>query len=162
MLHGIKIGPAFSQLHSEGITFLYRGVFPPLLQKTFSLSLMFGVYDGVKKPSIELYEMNEYSAKCFAGIVAGTFEAILMPFERIQTILADAAYHEKYQNTHHAFRMIISEHGWKELYRGLFPILVRNGPSNAVFFVLREEAQKLPQKVNSQNVQLNHLNSLLH
>lgn len=158
MLHGIKIGPAFNQLHNEGVTFLYRGVFPPLLQKTFSLSLMFGVYDGVKKPSIELYGMNEYTAKCFAGMVAGTFEAILMPFERIQTVLADAAYHEKYQNTHHAFRMIISEHGVKELYRGLLPILIRNGPSNAVFFVLREEFQKLPQKVKQKVTHLQLIN----
>jgi Mitochondrial carrier protein len=42
--------------------------------------------------------------------------------------------------------MVIKEHGWRELYRGLVPILIRNGPSNAVFFILREEAQKLPQK----------------
>lgn len=79
-------------------------MFPPLLQKTFSLSVMFGVYDGVKRPCIEHYNINEYSAKCIAGIISGTFEASLMPFERIQTILADAAYHGKYQNTHHAFR----------------------------------------------------------
>lgn len=149
MLHGVKIQTAFKQLHNEGLSFLYRGVFPPLLQKTFSLSLMFGVYDGVKKPSIELYGMNEYSAKCLGGMVAGTFESFLMPFERIQTVLADAAYHEKYQNTPHAFRMIISDHGWRELYRGLIPILVRNGPSNAVFFVLREEAVKLQHSVSS-------------
>jgi hypothetical protein len=44
--------------------------------------------------------------------------------------------------------MIIKENGVKELYRGLVPILLRNGPSNALFFVLREEAQKLPQKVS--------------
>lgn len=37
-------------------------------------------------------------------MIAGSFEAVLMPFERVQTILADAAYHEKYKNTHHAFR----------------------------------------------------------
>lgn len=43
--------------------------------------------------------------------------------------------------------MIIRENGVRELYRGLVPVLIRNGPSNAVFFVLREEAQKLPQKV---------------
>ena len=45
--------------------------------------------------------------------------------------------------------MIVHEYGVKELYRGLVPILLRNGPSNALFFVLREEAQKLPQKVSS-------------
>lgn len=33
----------------------------------------------------------------------------------------------------------------KELYRGLVPILLRNGLSNSLFFVLREEAhQRLP------------------
>lgn len=45
--------------------------------------------------------------------------------------------------------MIVREYGVKELYRGLVPILLRNGPSNVLFFVLREEAQKLPQKVSS-------------
>ena len=48
MLHGVKIGTAFKQLRTEGISFLYRGMFPPLAQKTLSLSLMFGVYDGIK------------------------------------------------------------------------------------------------------------------
>jgi hypothetical protein len=39
------------------------------------------------------------------------------------------------------------DYGFKELYRGLVPILARNGPSNAVFFILREEAlEKLPKR----------------
>lgn len=46
------------------------------------------------------------------------------------------------------FRVIIAENGFRELYRGLVPVLLRNGPSNAVFFILREEAQKLPQGVS--------------
>jgi len=104
MLHGVPITTAFTQLRQEGLTFLYRGMFPPLAQKTVSLSLMFGIYDGVKRPAIEYYQMNQYTAKCLGGMVAGTIEAALMPFERVQTILADAAYHEKYKNTHHAFR----------------------------------------------------------
>lgn len=81
-------------------------------------------------------------------MIAGSFEAVLMPFERVQTILADSAYHEKYKNTQHAFRVITIENGFKELYRGLVPILLRNGPSNALFFILREEATKLPQGVS--------------
>lgn len=104
MLHGVNIGTAFKQLRHEGLIFLYRGMFPPLAQKTLSLSLMFGVYDAIKRPAIERYNMNEYAAKSLAGMVAGSFEAVLMPFERVQTILADAAYHEKYKNTHHAFK----------------------------------------------------------
>ena len=33
--------------------------------------------------------------------------------------------------------MILQEHGVRECYRGLVPILLRNGPSNALFFGLR-------------------------
>ena len=106
MLHGVKLTHAFSQIRAEGLPYLYRGIFPPLAQRTISLSLMFGVYDGIKRPMIENVGMNVYSAKILAGMVAGTFEAVLMPFERIQSILADATYHEHYKNTHHAFRFV--------------------------------------------------------
>lgn len=45
-------------------------------------------------------------------------------------------------------RLIYIEHGFRELYRGLVPILWRNGPSNAMFFVMREEAdRRLPKRV---------------
>ncbi|XP_055601793.1 mitochondrial nicotinamide adenine dinucleotide transporter SLC25A51-like [Uranotaenia lowii] len=142
MLHGVQLNQAFGQLRSEGITFLYRGIFPPLAQKTISLSLMFGVYDGTRRPLVETWGVNQYTAKIVAGMTAGTVEAVLMPFERIQTLLADATYHQKYRNTPHAFRLIFIEYGFRELYRGLIPVLWRNGPSNAMFFVLREEADE--------------------
>lgn len=147
MLHGVQLNQAFGQIRSEGITYLYRGIFPPLAQKTISLSLMFGVYDGTKRPLVDVFGMNEYVAKSIAAMAAGSVEAVLMPFERVQTLLADAAYHQKYRNTHHAFRLIILEQGVKELYRGLVPILWRNGPSNAMFFIMREEADaRLPKR----------------
>lgn len=104
MLHGVQLHQAFGQIRGEGITFLYRGIFPPLAQKTISLSVMFGVYDGTRRPLVEWCGMNEYVAKSIAGVTAGTVEAVLMPFERVQTLLADATYHAKYRNTHHAFR----------------------------------------------------------
>ncbi|XP_050083706.1 mitochondrial nicotinamide adenine dinucleotide transporter SLC25A51 [Anopheles aquasalis] len=149
MLHGVKLTQAFGQLRGEGMTFLYRGIFPPLAQKTISLSLMFGVYDSTRRPLVEYCHVNPYTAKTVAGIAAGTVEAVLMPFERVQTLLADATYHQKYRNTQHAFKVIIVENGIKELYRGLVPILWRNGPSNAMFFVLREEASsRLPKRVS--------------
>ncbi|KAL9697124.1 hypothetical protein quinque_000565 [Culex quinquefasciatus] len=116
MLHGVQLHQAFGQIRGEGITFLYRGIFPPLAQKTISLSVMFGVYDGTRRPLVEWCGMNEYVAKSIAGVTAGTVEAVLMPFERVQTLLADATYHAKYRNTHHAFRMDPTQ--W------IFPILL--------------------------------------
>lgn len=104
MLHGSSLTTAFYQIKGEGVFYLYRGMLPPLAQKTLSLSLMFGVYDGTKKPLIDDMGWNPYSAKVVAGLIAGTVEAVLMPFERVQTILADATFHERYKNTQHAFK----------------------------------------------------------
>lgn len=70
MLHGVEITSAIQELRHEGFAFLYRGILPPLAQKTISLSLMFGVYDGTKRPLVQL-GMNEYLAKIVAGVTAG-------------------------------------------------------------------------------------------
>uniref|UniRef100_A0A1B0BQB0 Mitochondrial carrier protein n=1 Tax=Glossina palpalis gambiensis TaxID=67801 RepID=A0A1B0BQB0_9MUSC len=102
MLHGVPITSAFSQLRHEGLMFLYRGMLPPLAQKTISLSIMFGVFDGTRRYLVDDYRMNAY---------------------------------------------VFVHHGFHELYRGIVPVLWRNGPSNALFFILREEASiRLPQR----------------
>lgn len=104
MLHGVKTSSAYDQIRKEGMIFLYRGLLPPLAQKTISLSLMFGVYEGTRKPMVEHLHYNPYTAKIIAGLVAGSVETILMPFERVQTLLADSKYHSKFNNTAQAFR----------------------------------------------------------
>lgn len=141
MLHGVKIYSAYEQLHTEGIHYLYRGILPPLYQKTFSIAIMFGVYEEVRRPLVDI-GVNVYLAKSIAGITAGTTEAVLVPFERIQTLLQDAAYHTKFRNTFHAFKVVGLQYGVREYYRGLVPILLRNGPSNMCFFLIRDEVQK--------------------
>lgn len=61
---------AVQELRHEGLVFLYRGILPPLAQRTLSLSLMFGLYDGTKQPLVKL-GVNEYLAKAVAGMTAG-------------------------------------------------------------------------------------------
>lgn len=103
---------------------------------------MFGVYEGSRK-RICLLTGNEILAKIVAANLAGTAEAILMPLERVQTLLQDWRYHEKFRNTSHAFRHLLAEHGIAECYRGLVPILFRNGLSNLMFFTLRDQSKLL-------------------
>lgn len=74
-----------------------------------------------------------------------------MPFERIQTLLADQSHHDKFQNTRQAFQYVYLNYGYRELFRGVMPVLWRNGPSNALFFIMREEAaERLPHHVRIQ------------
>lgn len=148
MLHGVNAYNAFHQLQEEGIFYLYRGMLPPLCQKTLSLSIMFGIYEQVRRPLLHL-GCNDYLSKFAGGMIAGTTEAFLMPFERIQTLLADAHYHKEFRNTIHAFKMVGLSYGFREYYRGLIPILFRNGPSNVGFFVLKDEVQYYRPKFQS-------------
>jgi len=103
MLHNVDITTSLGQIRNEGIRYLYRGMLPPLAQKTISLSVMFGVYDGTRRILLENFSCNPYSAKIIAGFTAGSIEAVLMPFERVQTLLADAKYHKYFKNTTQAF-----------------------------------------------------------
>ncbi|XP_070534243.1 mitochondrial nicotinamide adenine dinucleotide transporter SLC25A51-like [Ptychodera flava] len=136
-LHGIKCWRAMKQLQNEGLVNLYRGLLPPLMQKTASVSLMFGLYDYFQKvirshnPSLSLPVTQG-----MAALLAGTTEAALTPFERVQTLLQDHRHMKNFNNTIHAFR-VLRPYGIGEYYRGLTPILIRNGPSNICFFGLR-------------------------
>lgn len=148
MMHGVHTTFALNQLQREGLTYLYRGMLPPLLQRTLSMSVMFGVYDESLQPLLR-QGFDPYLAKAMSGIVAGCCEASLMPFERVQTLLIHPEYHYKFKNTAHAAIHIAKHYGIKEFYRGLWPILFRNGPSNSLFFIMRDEVKaKMPQQEN--------------
>eukprot|EP00794_Sanderia_malayensis_P011841 gene11841-13071_t len=135
---GVRAVRAFGQLRKEGITNLYRGVLPPLIQKGASMSIMFGFYHKFQRILLSRYpEKNQVFLQVCSGFMAGTLEAGLSPFERVQTLLSDHKHHEKIANTVHAFRKIWKHHSFKEYYRGLSAIILRNGPSSALFFSLR-------------------------
>ncbi|KAL1140380.1 hypothetical protein AAG570_000312 [Ranatra chinensis] len=148
MVHNVSIVTAVQQLSSEGILRLYRGVLPPLCQKSLSISIMFGVYDKCHRPLAE-HGVQPVLAKATAGIAAGTLEATLVPFERVQTLLQHERYHKVLENMKHTMYLLWERQGLREYYRGLTPVLLRNGPSNACFFILRDEAKsRLPDPDN--------------
>jgi len=136
-LHGISALSALRQLRSEGLLSLYRGILPPLLQKSASTAVMFGSYEQYRRFLIEQNVAPTASLVC-AGMMAGCTEALLVPFERIQTLMLDQKYSGLYRNTPHAFISVYSQYGLREYYRGLTAILMRNGPSNVIFFGCRD------------------------
>ena len=137
-LLGISVYRAMRQLKSEGLRNLYRGLLPPLMLKTTTMSIMFGSY---KKFQLELDKAFPTVPRpvnhAMAAMMAGTLEATLTPFERIQTLLQDRNYHQRFNNTFHAARELWA-FGFREYYRGLTVILLRNGPSNVMFFLGKE------------------------
>ena len=145
-VHGIRLYKAIGQLRLEGRVNMFRGLLPPLLQRTATVSLMFGTYSNFHRIIEETLPSLPYlPSHILAAVGAGTTEAILTPFERIQVALQVTKHHDWLQNTFHATR-VIGSYGVRELYRGFSIVLLRNGPSNCVFLGLRDPLQRsLPQ-----------------
>jgi len=141
-LLGVAVKDALRQLKSEGSRMLYRGLLPPLLMRTTTRSIMFGMYDKYKNLfgcSNEKTGIRYSFTLCHAqaAFLAGATEALLCPLERIQTLLQSNAYHDDFRNTKEAF-VHVRKFGLKEFYRGFSVIVFRNGTSNTLFFTLRE------------------------
>ena len=145
-VHGFRLYKAVGQLRREGALNMFRGLLPPLLQRAATVSLMFGTYSNYMAYIERACPSLPYlPAHILAAMGAGTTEAILTPFERIQVPLQVTQYHDWLQNTFHATR-VIGSYGVRELYRGLSVVLLRNGPSNCIFLGLRDPLQRsLPQ-----------------
>ncbi|CDQ72605.1 unnamed protein product [Oncorhynchus mykiss] len=116
-LHGVRAREAVGQLQRDGMRNLYRGLLPPLLQKTTTVAIMFGLYE-------------DFSHVLLDQLSTGSGIPEL-------TLLQDHRHHGRFHNTAHTFRTLLREYGVKECYRGLVPVLIRNGPSNMLFFGLR-------------------------
>lgn len=148
-LHGVLASEAVRQLQRDGLRNLYRGLLPPLLQKSTTVAIMFGLYEDFSRVLLDRAGnsgMPELVTRSFAAALAGTTEAILTPFERVQTLLQDHRHYGRFNNTAHTFRTLLTEYGVRECYRGLVPVLLRNGPSNVLFFGLRGPIkQQLPE-----------------
>lgn len=137
-LYGIGFMEALKQLRNDGLKHLFRGVGPPMLQRTSSLSLMFGLYREYQMVLRRHFPaLNPLLCGSLAAIGAGTTEAVLLPLERVQTLLQITKYHSRFQNMYHALTDL-RFYGLKEYYRGLTAVILRNGPSNALFFGLRK------------------------
>ncbi|KTG00161.1 hypothetical protein cypCar_00022855 [Cyprinus carpio] len=143
-LFGVQTREAVRQLQRDGLRTLYRGILPPLLQKSSTIAIMFGLYEDFSRMlRLHAPQAPVLLTDSIAAVLAGTAEAVLTPFERVQTLLQDPRQHGNFQNTEHIFRVLLQQHGIRELYRGLVPILLRNGPSNVFFFGLRGPMKEL-------------------
>jgi hypothetical protein len=138
----------------EGMGLLYRGLAPPLLQKSISTGVMFGAYDhfyqalsssgssSSSSSSSRLLPLPPGVAHTIAALVSGALEATLAPFERVQTLLQSRAFTLTIGNSREAVALL-RPLGVTEFYRGGSAVLLRNGPSTALFFGLREPLRSL-------------------
>jgi len=142
---------AARSMRKEGLRHLYRGLAPPLTQKMLSMSMMFGLFDLFLKQmkSFAIAENSPTGQTFLAAILAGSTEALLTPLERVQTVLQHRHFTHRYDNMLDA-TIKLRVYGLAEYYRGIVPILLRNGPANAIYFLSRERVKEsIPVPVDS-------------
>ena len=139
-IEGIRTLKAIKQIfYYEGLHLVYRGLLPPLIQRTLTVSLMFGTYNQTHNFIIDHspVHLSLLVSHSLAASFAGCTEAVLMPFERAQCLLQAKNYNQRLSNTWHTFK-VLHQSGFKEFYRGLSAVVIRNCLSNILFLGLRE------------------------
>jgi hypothetical protein len=142
-IYRLKTVDAFQQLKDEGFFVLYRGMALPLLQKTFSLSIMFGANAHYIHLLQSLSKNDHWYYQPIGSALAGCTEAILTPLERAQVLLQTPKYNNIIRNGLHAFILMYQQYGIIEYYRGATLILIRNSVSNVIFFACRKPLKDL-------------------
>ncbi|XP_009862144.2 mitochondrial nicotinamide adenine dinucleotide transporter SLC25A51 [Ciona intestinalis] len=159
-LYGFRTPKALGQLWREGFVNLYRGLLPPLVQKSSSTAIMFGLYNHFHHVLVNDFNFNLFNATLVASMCAGTCEATLVPFERIQTLLLDPKHHNTFRNSYHAFSSLYVNYSMKEYFRGTTAVLYRNGPSSVIFFTLRHPIKNRLPDADKSSVQ-NSINDFI-
>jgi len=142
-IYRFNTNDAYQQLKKEGFKFLYRGMPLPLLQKTLSLSIMFGTNSHYLWLFQSFSNQDHWYYQPIASALAGSTEAILTPLERTQVLLQTPKYNHMIRNGFHAFNLMYQHYGIIEYYRGLTLILIRNSFSNMIFFACRKPIKDL-------------------
>ncbi|MBZ3879365.1 Solute carrier family 25 member 51 [Sciurus carolinensis] len=131
-LCGIETCDEVLQLRRDGFRNLYCVVLLPVMQKTTTLALMFGLREDL--PSPKHVSAPEFAPPGMVAVLSGTTEVIFTPLESVQTFNTTGIMTSS--------QTLIRPSGLKcggngEYHRGLVPILFHNGFSNVLFFGLR-------------------------
>jgi len=151
-------------LSSSGLRGLYRGFCCTMIREVPAFGLYFSAYDSVKRSVTNFLEARDkkrangiggstqynqlgdqpnhsWAASAIAGGFSGASSwALIYPIDviktRIQTLPIDVPIEKR--RMLYVGRHIISQHGWRFLFRGLGVTLVRAVPVNGIIFPVYE------------------------
>ncbi|KAM0788316.1 hypothetical protein ACM66B_001459 [Microbotryomycetes sp. NB124-2] len=121
-----------------GVKGFYSGVGALVTGNSLKAGVRFFSYDKFKNMLVDSEGKLSGSRSLLAGLGAGCVEAltVVTPSETIKTKLVDDQRSEKprYRGLVHGTSTIIKEEGIASVYRGLFPVMMRQGANSAVRF----------------------------
>lgn len=125
-------------VRDKGITGLYSGCSAVVIGNSVKAGVRFVTYDHFKSMLADAEGKVTPPRSLLAGLGAGMTEAIIAvtPSETIKTKLIDDAKrpNPQYRGLVHGTTSIVRQEGIRGIYRGLFPVMMRQGANSAVRF----------------------------
>ncbi|KAJ7583926.1 mitochondrial tricarboxylate transporter [Mycena floridula] len=125
-------------LKTQGVTGLYSGCMALVIGNALKAGVRFVSYDYFKQKLQDPQGKVSAPRSLVAGLGAGMMEAIfaVTPSETIKTKLIDDAHRPQpqYRGLIHGTVSIVRQEGIFGIYRGLFPVMMRQGANSAVRF----------------------------
>lgn len=149
---GKKEGPIAiirETLKTKGIAGLYSGCTALVVGNSVKAGVRFVTYDHFKYMLANSEGKVSAPRSLLAGLGAGMTEAIfaVTPSETIKTKLIDDAKrpNPQYRGLVHGTATIVRQEGISGIYRGLFPVMMRQGANSAVRFTTYTTLKQLVQ-----------------
>ncbi|KAF9528795.1 mitochondrial tricarboxylate transporter [Crepidotus variabilis] len=125
-------------LSTKGITGLYSGCTALIVGNSAKAGVRFVSYDFFKQKLADQNGHVSAPRSLVAGLGAGMTEAVfaVTPSETIKTKLIDDAKrpNPQYRGLIHGTISIVRQEGISGIYRGLFPVMMRQGANSAIRF----------------------------
>ncbi|KAG7106824.1 Tricarboxylate transport protein like [Verticillium longisporum] len=144
-------------IRQDGLRGVYTGCSTLILGTTFKAGVRFLSFDSIRNLLMDDRGRLSPARGILAGMIAGAVESIVAvtPTERVKTALIDDAKSgsRKYNGGAHALRLMISERGISEVYRGLASTTLKQSATSAVrmgsYNVIREVSKQYDLQQNS-------------
>ncbi|KAK7863330.1 hypothetical protein R5R35_009686 [Gryllus longicercus] len=130
-------------IRTEGFGFrgINKGLTATIARNGVFNSFYFGFYHSVKGMLPEYEEpLPEFLRKVGIGFTSGTLASMMnIPFDVAKSRIQGpqpVSGQRKYYSTLQSMRLVYIEEGWRALYKGLVPKVMRLGPGGAIMLVV--------------------------
>ncbi|KAI4479027.1 PREDICTED: putative tricarboxylate transport protein, mitochondrial [Polistes canadensis] len=127
---------------TRGFFGLYRGLSVLLYGSIPKSAVRFGAFESVKKRLVDTDGNLNAQRKLLAGLCAGVCEAIfaVTPMEtvKVKFINDQRSPNPKFKGFFHGVSLIVKENGFKGVYQGVMPTILKQGSNQAIRFFVME------------------------
>ncbi|XP_023245760.1 putative tricarboxylate transport protein, mitochondrial [Copidosoma floridanum] len=131
---------------NHGFFGLYRGLSVLLYGSIPKSAVRFGSFETVKKQLVDADGKLNAQNRLLAGLCAGACEAVLAvtPMEtvKVKFINDQRSANPRFRGFVHGVGIIIKENGFRGVYQGVVPTIMKQGSNQAIRFFVMESAKE--------------------